>query len=364
MFRTRPLPDVARASGALSNAAPASPTDHRGAGSGVRLWAVTAAAIACILAMPAVASAASEPSFSTANGGEATYTNGGATGVSLTLRRSSDGTWRLVRAQVDGKDAGASGLSSVTPEPLQASTEEKWRAWRDQTAPPPPTAPSAVPSVWRRFASFETTLTADTNGLGISSPHLTTRTSEVGAAHGSWAAKIQTNGGNSGCSCPRSKFEDVTGDPGSEVWLTGAWYLPNPSQIGESSRLFNLGKYAGNSTDHLISLRSYGNGRFAVVRGAYGAVPSVLIPARPLPGGRWFRVWLHLRLSTVDGEALTELYLDEDPSDGLDDPVKVGASTARNLTFASRLHFAHFGLSFFAPGPNTAAYYDAIGVSD
>ena len=362
MFRTRPLPD-ARASGASSNPAPASQTFRRRVVPGARLWAVIAAGIACLLALPAVASAASEPSFSTENGGEVTYQNG-ATGVSLTLRRSSDATWRLVRAQVDGQDAGASSLSSLTPGPLQASTEEKWQAWRDQTAPPPPAPPSAVPAVWRRFASFETSLTADTNGLGISSPHLTTRTSEVGAAHGSWAAKVQTNGGNSGCSCPRSKFEDVTGDPGSDVWLTGAWYLPNPAQIGEASRLFNLGKYAGNSTDHLISLRSYGNGRFAVVRGAYGAVPNVLIPARPLPASRWFRVWLHLRLSTADGEALTELYLDENPSDGLDDPVKVGESTARNLTFASRMHYAHFGLSFFAPGPNTAAYYDAIGVSD
>jgi hypothetical protein len=157
----------------------------------------------------------------------------------------------------------------------------------------------------------------------------------------------------------------VTGDPDSELWLTGAWYLEDPTKIGEASRLFNLGHYEGlSSTDHLISLRSYGGGNFAVVRGAYGTVPSVLIPARRLPAQRWFRVWLHLKLSATDGQALTELYLDEAPADGLDDPVKVGVSTARNLTFNNRMHFAHFGLSYFSPGPNTAAYYDSLGLSD
>jgi hypothetical protein len=190
MFRIRPLPDFVRVSGASSRFVPAPSTDRRRVVPGAGRWAVRfAVAVACLLAVPALASAATQPSFSTANGGEATYKNGSADGVSLTLRRSSNGTWRLVRAQVDGQDAGAADLASVAPEPLQASTEEKWQAWRN---PPPPSSP--VPSVWRRFASFETSLTAETNGLGASLPHLTTRTTEVGAADGSWAAKIQTNG--------------------------------------------------------------------------------------------------------------------------------------------------------------------------
>jgi hypothetical protein len=55
--------------------------------------------------------------------------------------------------------------------------------------------------------------------------------------------------------------------------------------------------------------------------------------------------------------------LDKLYGDGyMQDPVKVGQSSARNMTFSNRMHFAHFGLSYFLLGLDTAVYYDDIGL--
>jgi hypothetical protein len=205
-----------------------------------------------------------------------------------------------------------------------------------------------------RFASFEATLNQDSEGWRVDSPFSVTRTSEVGGSDGSHAAKIVTNGGNSGCSCARMSFEDgFSFAPGREVWIGGSWYVTDATRV-LWSRFMNLGHFesSGDPDNWYLGLIARGWGMEVVAR-RYDtdAGISVLMPARPIPQDRWFDVTLHLRLSPRDGQALTEVYLDGR---------LVHRSTARNMLGSGPLHFFNAGLPYFWPGNgNTKVYFDA-----
>jgi hypothetical protein len=111
--------------------------------------------------------------------------------------------------------------------------------------PPPPPPASGIPTNWNRSASFETDLSSGVDAWRIDSPFVVTRTSEAGAADGSYAAKIVTNGGGGSCSCPRMKYENgFSYGPGTSVWISGSWKILEPDKVAWS-RLMNLGHYEG-----------------------------------------------------------------------------------------------------------------------
>jgi hypothetical protein len=218
---------------------------------------------------------------------------------------------------------------------------------------------TTIPSVWRRSASFESTLSDGTDGWRADSPFVLERTSEVSAADGSYAAKIVTNGGGSGCSCPRMKFEDgFSYRAGREVWISGSWYVRNPSRLSWS-RLMNLSHFeaSGDPDNYLVGLVVREQGQMSVRAGHYQTEvgQSVLMKNRPIPADRWFTVTIHLKLSPIDGQALTEVYLDG---------ALVASSTARNMMHAGPLHFFNAGLPYFYPGPDPTVYFDAPRLSD
>jgi hypothetical protein len=219
----------------------------------------------------------------------------------------------------------------------------------------------ARPSTARRSASFESTLNEGIDlGWRIPYPFSVTRTSEVGGADGNYAARIVTNGGNSGCSCPRMKFEDgFSYGPGDEVWIGGSWYVPNPSRLAWS-RLMNLGHFEGDGDpdNWYLALAAREAGEMEVVARRYNtdAGQSVLMAPRAIPQDRWFDVDLHFKLSPESGQALTQVYLDGR---------LVTSTTRRNMLSSRRLHFYNAGLSYFWNGNgNTTVYFDAPRLTD
>jgi hypothetical protein len=221
-----------------------------------------------------------------------------------------------------------------------------------------PPESGAVPTTWRRSASFETSLNEGTQfGWTIQSPFSVTRSGDGGARDGAYATKIVTNGGSSGCSCPRMGFEDgFSYGPGREVWISGAWRIPDPSKVAWS-RLMNLGHYEGSGGDNwYLALESTNPGTFQVSHAPYGSPNVAVLPARPIPANRWFQVDLHFKLSPTDGQALTEWYIDGQ---------LVGSSTKANMRNSKPLHFYHAGLPYFWPGNgNTTVYFDAARLTE
>jgi hypothetical protein len=238
----------------------------------------------------------------------------------------------------------------------------------DVTPPSPTSTPSrsgptstpsrseTIPSVWDRFASFESTLNGETDfGWRIDPPFEITRTTEVGGTDGDHAAKIVTNGGTSGCSCPRMTFQEaVSYGPGDELWMGGSWYVSDPSKL-LWSRLMNLGHFeaSGDPDNWYLALRSREAAQMEVVASSYNtdARLSVLMRRRPIPEDRWFDVDIHARLAPTDGRALTEVYLDGR---------LVAKTKRRNMAAATPLHFFNAGLTHFWPGNgSTTVFLDA-----
>jgi hypothetical protein len=225
---------------------------------------------------------------------------------------------------------------------------------RAQAATPPP------PATATRYASFERTLNSGTDfGWRVDRPFSVTRTSAVGGADGSYAARIVTNGGNSGCSCARMTFQKrFAYGRGDTVWMGGSWYVTDPDKLAWS-RLMNLGHFEGSSDRHnwLLGLLIRESGMSVQARRYHtGAGRSVLMTPRAIPQGRWFDVDVRLKLSPVRGKALTEVYVDGQ---------LVSSTTKRNMLSGGRLTFYNAGLPYFWPGNgNTTVYFDAPRLTD
>ncbi len=247
---------------------------------------------------------------------------------------------------------------------LAASASAHHRCGHRATCTAPTPTPTTTPSLWRRSASFETDLNTATDGWNLPpmsqvSGFAITRTSEVGGATGSYAAKIVSSGGNTGCSCPRTKFEDGFGyTAGRDLWLRGAWYFPNPTAI-TWSRMMNLSSYTGNTAmDHYTGLVIEGaSGQMLVRARNYQSTTGqkLIFPARPIPVGRWFTVMLHLKLSPVDGQAVNEWYVDGQ---------LVGSNTVANMHNSQALNVFQAGMPYFFNGINSTVYFDAPGLMD
>ena len=210
-----------------------------------------------------------------------------------------------------------------------------------------------IPSLWQHSASFESTLTGGTDGFRVDPPFVVTRTNEVGASDGDYAAKIVTNGGDQDCSCPRMTFADgFSLGPGDEVWLSGSWLVPQPNKLAWS-RFMNLGHFesSGSGNNWYLGLESTDAGTFQVGYAPYDNPHVAVLPARPIPADRWFRVDLHFTLSPVNGQALTEWFIDRR---------LVGSTTRANMLDAKPLHFYNAGLpNFWSGNGNTTVYFDS-----
>ncbi len=261
--------------------------------------------------------------------------------------------------------------ATATTAPSPAPTPTPTASPTPTPTPSTTTAPSTTPTAsdptagitWRRSASFETDLNTGTNGWNL--PPLSqvagfgiTRTNEVGGANGSYAAKITSTGGNTGCSCPRMKFEDgFSYRSGRDVWLRGSWYFPNPSAL-TWSRMMNLGSYTGGTNDYYTGLViENGSGQMLVRSRNYHSSTGqkLIFPPRPIPVGRWFTAVLHFKLSPIDGQALNEWYIDGQ---------LVGTSTVANMVNDQALNTYQAGMPYFLNGVNTSVYFDNPGLKD
>lgn len=225
--------------------------------------------------------------------------------------------------------------------------------------PPAPTGPAGeIPTEWSRSASFESDLNSGTDyGWRADSPFVVTKTGEVGASDGSSAAKIVTNGGDSGCSCPRMTFDRLGYGPGDDVWIGGSWRVADATRL-DWSRLMNLGHFEGSDSpdNWYLGLLVRDSGMEVVARRYHTDTgQSVLMRTRAIPENRWFDVDIHLRLSRTSGEALTEVFIDGE---------LVSRSAARNMIGPGPLHFYNAGLSYFWDGNGrTTVYFDSPRVA-
>ena len=194
----------------------------------------------------------------------------------------------------------------------------------------------------------------------MDSPFTRTTTDHVGSWKGAQATKIVTHGGNDNASaCRVSTRHRFSYGPGDEVSISAAFYFTDPSHL-TYSRFMNLGHYEGGwggmgGVNWYLGLESVAPGMWQVGYAPYGDPHVAILPPRRIPADRWVRVYLRLRLSPVDGRALTEWYINGR---------LVGSSTNANMLNSSPLTFYNAGLSYFWPGNgNTTVYFDAPQVT-
>lgn len=225
------------------------------------------------------------------------------------------------------------------------------------TADEPPTPPdAAIATQWTRYSSFESNMNEGVDyGWRVDSPFVASRTAEAGAAAGSTAVEIATNGGNRSCSCPRMTYDHVGPlGRGDEFWMGGSWYVNNADKLAWS-RLMNLGHFesSGDRDNWYFALFSRDPGEMEVVARNYNKDRgmSVLMAPRPIPEDRWFNVDIHARLSPTRGAATTDVYLDGE---------LVAHSARANMWSSRALKFYNAGLSYFWPkNGSTTVYFDA-----
>jgi hypothetical protein len=247
--------------------------------------------------------------------------------------------------------------------PVESSADADSKPCVSDPDPPNGSPPvSAIPRTWQHSASFERGISTDPDGGDGNwreyGPFEITRAEGSRTKAGSYAVRIDTNGGTGGCSCPRFTFQDATTryGEGDEVWIGGSWRIPDPSAV-RNSRLMNLVHFSasGDPTNYQLGLYTENRGGQMQVRmqqAGGGTARSVLSPDIPIPVDRWFTVLIHaVNLSPDDGEALTETFVDG---------VKVGSSTNRNMLSSQPLEAAMYGLAYFWPGNgDTTVYFDA-----
>jgi hypothetical protein len=129
--------------------------------------------------------------------------------------------------------------------------------------------------------------------------------------------------GNSGVSFARAQT-NISISLGSDFWFGSAVRLKTGFyNAGGQVRLFAWDTYPASPTQR-GGIWIDSTGRVVVYRHSDngGQVPLVILGNRAIPEGKWVWIELHQRLSTTDGQALTEVFMDG---------VSKGSSTARNI---------------------------------
>lgn len=142
---------------------------------------------------------------------------------------------------------------------------------------------------------------------------------------------------------------------GSDVWYGGAFFVPDPARLRYTDliRWDNYGRYAVGDVGGVLA----SEGKLSVTRNDYGdnASYAKLTPEVAIPANRWFWVEVHQKFSSVNGQALTELYLDG---------VKVGSSTAAN-SMGRMIDTIRYGYVYnWDAGGASTLYLDRVSVSD
>ena len=169
---------------------------------------------------------------------------------------------------------------------------------------------------------------------------------------GTRAAKV-TYDGSPGDPFARTWY-DVDWASGSDVWYGAAFYVSDPAKLQWTDliRWDNFSLYQGSGDTGGLFVE---NGVLKVKREDYtGANFLRLVDGGPIPAGRWFWVEVHQKLAGVDGQALTELYVDG---------VKRGSSTLANSRGRPVTSIRHGYVSNAAGGGASTLHLDRASIS-
>ena len=150
---------------------------------------------------------------------------------------------------------------------------------------------------------------------------------------------------------------DVNWRQGSDVWYGGAFYISSTAAMPcwySLMRWDNFATYGPGGDVGGIEVSTAGRGR--LVRQDYsGANYAPLTPEFGLPDGRWFWLEVHQRLSSTDGEAINEVFLDER---------RVGVSRTANSRGRPVDHVRHGFVALAGECASAASiYFDRASVS-
>lgn len=226
-----------------------------------------------------------------------------------------------------------------------------WTVTQPVTATEPQPEPTSTEPISGRLGGFETGDFSEFNG---SSSYAATQTNATDRAYeGTRSSKVVTSGTEN--SFGRSWY-DVNWNKGSDVWYGSAFYVPVRSALAYTDlmRWDNYATYGNPGGD--VGGVLVENGRMYVQRQDYGGgnFAYVLGPVE-VPEGRWFHLEVHQRLSEVNGEALTELYVDGQ---------KVGSSTVANSRGRVINHMRFGYVNNHRAGGASTLWYDRVSISD
>ena len=195
------------------------------------------------------------------------------------------------------------------------------------------------------FAGVDGRSTTGNAGLSISTEKV---------YDGSKAAKI-TYDGQPGNVFSRTWYS-VDWQPGEDVWYGAAFYVPDPSKLRYTDliRWDNYVSYEGGGDVGGLLVE---DGQMSMMRDDYSdhSTFARVTPQVAVPKARWFWVEVHQRLSSVNGQALTEMYLDGR---------KVGSSTRAN-SMGRRIDEVRYGYVYnWDEGGASTLYMDRVSQTD
>jgi hypothetical protein len=109
-------------------------------------------------------------------------------------------------------------------------------------------------------------------------------------------------------------IENVAWSPSEDVWYGGAYYLPTGylASLKGGNDIMRWDNWAtyGSAADY-GAIENWSDGSTRLILGKYTNDPGLVLGGPfHLPEGRWFWLEVHQRFSTVDGQALSDVYLD------------------------------------------------------
>lgn len=234
-----------------------------------------------------------------------------------------------------------------------ASRRRKPRLVVTTTEPAPAPAPAPAPPSGR-LGGFETGDLSEFDLAGMNGG--TIAATRERAYEGTTAAKVSYDGSQIPNAFQRVAY-DVGWGTGSDVWYGAAFYIPSFDDFcwWNPIRWDNYPTYGGSGD--VGGLQIGGDHRLSLVRSTFDTHDEhELIGGIAIPQGRWFWVEVHQRLSGVDGEALSEVFLDG---------VRAGSSTRANSLGrrVDRIHYGDVAIASSCSRPGSV-YMDRVSLSD